>query len=116
MDDMENGADKKWRDALEKMQYELSEVTNESVDNNKTVELDQTKVGRLSRIDALQSQAMHNAVAARRRDALRRIEAAFVRLDEGEFGFCAKCGDEISVERLAIDPTTAMCTECLGDT
>lgn len=107
--------EKKWRNALEEMRSELSEIASDSADNYNTVELDQTKVGRLSRIDALQGQAMHNAVAARRRDTLRRIDAALARLADGEFGYCAKCGDEIAIKRLTIDPTIAMCTGCLSN-
>ena len=41
-----------------------------------------------------------------------RIDAALVRIDEGEYGFCARCGDEISPERLDAVPYTPFCRNC----
>lgn len=83
-------------------------------DDRRTVELDQQSVGRLSRMDAMQRQAMA-AANARRRDARRaRIRAALSRIDDGEFGYCEDCGDEIAAARLAIDPTVPRCASCAG--
>ncbi len=76
------------------------------------VALDQQSVGRLSRMDAMQVQAMAKASDARRRQRARRIEAALRRLDDGEFGYCAACGEAIPAKRLAIDPTLAHCVDC----
>lgn len=77
-----------------------------------TVELDQESVGRLSRIDALQVQAMAEAQARRRSAARDRIRSALKRLDEGEFGYCLECGDEIAEKRLAHDPSVTHCVKC----
>lgn len=77
-----------------------------------TVELDQQVVGRLSRMDALQAQAMAKATAARRGAERGRLEAALVRMDEGEFGYCGDCGEEIAPGRLGIDPAALRCTSC----
>jgi len=101
-----------WRNKLSTLKAELLLLEKESKEGLNTVELDQTRVGRLSRMDALQTQAMNNAVAARRKQSLARIKAADNRLDEDEFGFCLKCGDEITEQRLELDPTTLYCTEC----
>jgi len=78
----------------------------------KTVELDQTSVGRLSRMDALQGQAMAKATSARRAARRQRIAATFQRMDDGEFGYCADCGEEIAPGRLDLDPTAATCIGC----
>lgn len=106
--------EKYWHGKLLELQSELEQLDAESRDGRDTVELDQTKVGRLSRMDALQSQAMNHAIAARRKQALARIEAAFERLREDEFGYCLKCGDEIAEKRLELDPTTPYCLACQG--
>ena len=50
------------------------------------VELDQTRVGRLSRMDALQGQAMSQETQRRREQELRRIAQALQRIEQGEFG------------------------------
>ena len=43
---------------------------------------------------------------------IRMIQAALKRLDAGEYGFCAKCGDEILPERLDAVPYTPFCHNC----
>ena len=76
------------------------------------VSLDQESVGRLSRMDAIQVQAMALAAQRRRQAEKGRIEAALRRLDEGEFGYCAACGEPIAEGRLKHDPSVAQCIGC----
>lgn len=80
--------------------------------NRDPVKLDQQSVGRLSRMDALQVQAMAQAEEARRQQRLRLIDAALRRIDEGEYGYCVSCGDDIPGKRLAFDPAAARCVDC----
>ena len=100
------------RRALEQEQAELLDVSTSAKEVRQPVELDQQSVGRLSRMDAMQVQAMAQAVEARRRARLQSIEAALQRLESGDFGYCVECGDEISRKRLDIDPTTTRCIDC----
>ena len=100
------------RRALEQERAELLDVSTSAKEVRQPVELDQQSVGRLSRMDAMQVQAMAQAVEARRRGRLQAIEAALQRLDSGDFGYCVECGDEISPKRLDIDPTTTRCIDC----
>lgn len=81
-------------------------------DSSATVELDQTRTGRLSRMDALQLQAMAKAGESRAARELQRIEAALRRVDNGEFGECLDCGGEIGAGRLEADPAAAFCVGC----
>lgn len=77
-----------------------------------TVTLDQESVGRLSRIDAMQVQAMALAQARRRQAKRAAIDSALARIDEGEFGYCLKCGEEIARPRLQHDPAVTTCIDC----
>ncbi len=77
-----------------------------------TVALDQSSVGRVSRVDALQAQAMSLAAQERRAVELARITAALQRVDESEYGYCLNCGEMISSERLAIDLSAEYCVVC----
>lgn len=77
-----------------------------------TVMLDQTSVGRLSRMDAMQSQAMHQEAQRRREQALADIARALRKIESGDYGFCDECGDEIDERRLAIKPTVDYCISC----
>lgn len=80
--------------------------------DRKPVELDQQAVGRLSRMDALQQQAMAMEAERRRGLQLGRIDAALKRVDDDSFGFCVLCEEEIGDKRLTLDPTTPTCVKC----
>jgi DnaK suppressor protein len=82
----------------------------------KPVEVDQTSTGRLSRMDALQSQAMDLEIERRRHQELQRIEAALQRIDDGSYGYCVACGEAIAIKRIENDPTTPVCINCAKDT
>ncbi|PCJ72166.1 MAG: molecular chaperone DnaK [Rhodobiaceae bacterium] len=94
---------------LEALRLELEEVRVKAKGASDIVLLDQQSVGRLSRMDALQNQAMAQETERRRQLDLRKIELAFARIEEGEFGYCAVCGDPIRRARLDIDPAAATC-------
>lgn len=94
------------------LKAELEAIHAESADNSKPVELDQAMVGRLSRMDAMQGQAMAQATARRRVEQLQRIEGALRRLENDEFGFCAACDEAIDPRRLEFDPTLTRCQRC----
>jgi len=91
---------------------DLARMVEAHEHDRETVELDQTTIGRLSRMDALQSQAMAVETGRRRDVELHRIDAALKRMEEGEYGYCATCGEEIAAKRLASDPTTPVCIDC----
>ena len=76
------------------------------------VTLDQQKVGRLSRMDAMQQNAMAGATAARRAREKRRLRQALARLDGGQYGLCLRCDEDIAPARLAIDPAAEYCIGC----
>lgn len=75
-------------------------------------DLDQTTIGPLSRMDPMQEQAMALETERRRVSELKRIEAALRRIDDGGYGYCVSCGDEIAPKRLELDPTTPTCNKC----
>ena len=76
------------------------------------VELDQSKVGRLSRMDAMQQQAMAQATARRNELEQERIQMALKRLESGDYGYCVKCEEEIAEGRLRVDPAALVCIDC----
>ena len=78
-----------------------------------TVELDQTRVGRISRMDAMQSQQMALESSRRRQHQLLKIEGALSRIKSGEYGYCFVCGEEIVAQRLVADPTSTRCMVCV---
>ena len=101
-----------WSKRLDEMEKDLDHLDAASAGSRAPVELDQTRVGRLSRMDALQSQAMHAAISERRKHIKKRITAARNRITDEDFGFCMTCGEEIEDKRLELDPTTPLCPAC----
>ncbi|MEM9220904.1 MAG: TraR/DksA C4-type zinc finger protein [Pseudomonadota bacterium] len=81
-------------------------------DRRAPVELDQTSVGRLSRMDAMQMQAMAAAQSRRRGHEMAKIRAALDRLDQGTFGLCVRCEEDIEPKRLNFDAATPLCLSC----
>ena len=57
-------------------------------------------------------RAVSVAAAGRREQEIARIDAALARMDEGEYGYCFKCGREIVSARLQIDPAASHCVDC----
>lgn len=95
----------------EKLRF-LARESSTTRENRATVMLDQQSVGRLSRMDALQQQAMANAEQRRREVETQKTKAALARLETGEFGACLECGDQIAPKRLEFDPTVPTCITC----
>ncbi len=100
------------RTRLEALRAETLSVSQTSADSRRPVELDQQMVGRLSRMDALQGQAMQLETERRRGILLQRIDAALQRVEDGEYGYCLGCDEEIEAKRLEVDPTTPTCIGC----
>jgi len=95
--------------ALKQTLLEAQETGDQA---EETVELDQARVGRLSRMDAMQAQAMSKETGRRRRLKLVQIKAALQRIEGDDYGFCQECGEEIAPARLEVDPTALLCIDC----
>ncbi|MBT8489119.1 MAG: TraR/DksA family transcriptional regulator [Gemmatimonadetes bacterium] len=95
---------------LERLKKSMK-ITDEAL---RTVELDQTAVGRLSRMDSLQNQALSAGLREREAARLGQIVAALQRVDAGLYGTCASCGAGIPFERLFVFPEAPECASCVA--
>ncbi len=95
------------------LRQELQNQEALSKSQKETVELDQTRMGRLSRMDAMQVQQMALEDSRRREQQLIKIEGALRRIEADEYGECYICGEDIDPRRLNIDPTHTRCIECV---
>ena len=95
------------------MQDEIRAISESATQDLKPVMLDQTSVGRVSRVDAMQLQQMSHEAARRRQQLLVKIEGALRRIESGRFGLCFLCGMEIGLRRLSADPTITRCRDCV---
>ena len=94
------------------MRQEILALEDTLKQGSDIVELDQSKVGRLSRMDALQAQEMSLEAARQRQNKLVLIEAALKRIAAGDYGDCFVCGEPIEVARLLFEPTHTRCINC----
>lgn len=104
-----------FRNLLLRQRESLRVVVATSTESTKPVELDQTRVGRLSRMDALQSQAMSLQTERRRELQLQQIKAALNRIQADNYGYCLHCEEQILEKRLVIDPCATLCIRCASE-
>lgn len=97
---------------LQETEAELLEGQAQRKRDAGAVELDQTRVGRLSRMDAMQQQALAQAAAQRANEQLMRVRSAMQRVVTPDYGTCIDCGEDIPFERLQADPCAMLCLEC----
>jgi len=109
---MTNDEQTKFTSILRSRIIELENDDMAAKDNRATVMLDQTSVGRLSRMDAMQQQAMANATSQRRKIEITQAKAALERIKHGEFGYCVECGEAIASKRLTHNPSITTCITC----
>jgi len=102
----------RFRNKLLAIRSAILEVAEARDASTATVVLDQSSVGRLSRMDALQQQAMAQSTRQRAELELRRIEAALRRCDDGSYGYCLDCGEPIDPRRLNLNPAATLCIAC----
>jgi DnaK suppressor protein len=110
---MNDGAVEQIRQQLVHLKLELQAQEQDYQGSSQTVELDQSRVGRLSRMDAMQAQQMALESARRRQHQMVKIDGALRRIESGEYGYCFVCGEKISAQRLAVDPTSTRCMGCV---
>jgi DnaK suppressor protein len=95
------------RKILKTRQAEVSDIRN----NREAIAIE-TSADELDRIQ--QAQERDFAMGAIDRDSLRlrEIRAALERIDNGTFGICLNCEEEIAEKRLAAVPWTSLCIVC----
>ncbi|MGC9195714.1 MAG: RNA polymerase-binding protein DksA [Syntrophobacteraceae bacterium] len=52
------------------------------------------------------------SIRERERKLVMKIREALQKIEDGQFGECEECGDDIGIERLKARPVTALCIEC----
>jgi len=104
----------RFKKQLEVERAMILSASEDTSGDRKPVELDQQSVGRVSRGDAMQVQAMAKAQDARRAARIMMIDAALKRIEEGDYGYCAECDEEIPEKRLEVDPAAPRCIKCAG--
>jgi len=99
---------------LDRVLLRLERSMRSTEEAMKPVMLDQSVIGRLSRIDSLQNQGLTRNLQEREQVKLGQVEAAFRRIEEGTYGVCTECDAAIPFDRLMVFPETPTCSACGG--
>ena len=99
-----------FRKLLNKMLEEAQQkgdVTLEEMTDSKEVFADPA-----DRATAESDRAFTLRIRDRERRLIRKIQSALQRIDDGTYGICEECGEEIGVARLKARPVTRLCINC----
>lgn len=111
MDELTGSEQTKLLNKLLAQKDELEVLLEESSASSQVVDLDQP-IGRLSRMDALQQQAMAKANRAGHHQRLVLIDAALLAIKLDRYGECRRCEEPISYSRLNVRPESPFCLDC----
>jgi len=100
------------RRQLVELVAELEDRLRAGASSAEPVVLDQSSVGRLSRMDAMQQQAMAKATREKAQLRLSQCKTALSSFDRDEYGLCRKCDEPIGYRRLSAKPEAPFCLEC----
>lgn len=102
----------KFRQLLDANLHEVESAMAQADAAAGTVILDQSSVGRLSRMDAMQQQAMAAEIRGRLASQKLKIKSALDRIAAGTYGLCCECKVELDVGRLRGEPAAVFCGDC----
>ncbi len=71
-------------------------------------------IGRLSRMDAINSKSVNEELLRSSERRLQLLERALQRADSPQFGLCTRCGKPIPLGRLEVMPESTRCAGCTG--
>lgn len=101
----------KLEEKLRALKHELEYLLGTSRDSSRPVGLDQP-IGRLSRVDALQQQAMAQANREGHEKRLKQVNGALLAIRSGTYGECRRCEEPIEIARLQVRPESLFCLAC----
>lgn len=73
-------------------------------------------IGRLTRMEALNSKSINEAALHKARQLLSRLEKARQEIDNEDFGLCRNCEEPIPFKRMLIMPEARLCVQCAAAT
>jgi DnaK suppressor protein len=105
---------KKFRSLLEEKRDEIVKKAKQTLDEDMTLDAnDLPDEMDLASSEYLQSFTFR--LRGREKSFLDKITKALAKIDDGTFGTCEECGEDISIKRLEARPETTLCIRCKED-
>lgn len=95
----------------------LSNMLSDILEKSEATLEDMTESGEVyadpaDRATAESDRAFTLRLRDRERKLIKKINQALQRIDDGDFGICQECGEDITVPRLKARPMTTLCIHC----
>ncbi len=106
---------------LERLKKMLIEMRLSIVMGEKTHSIDENSLESMEMPDegdkacSETNQKLAYRIIERDRKLLKKIEKTLLKFDEGTYGICEKCEEDIGVKRLKVRPVTSLCIDCKED-
>lgn len=97
----------KIQDEIRKTKVQISEYT----ELTQPVE-PENAIGRISRMDAIHNKSVIEAALRQAKIKLEKLEFAFTKIDDKDFGLCIRCHKPIPAGRILIMPQSRTCVKC----
>ena len=105
---------KRFREILEAKKLEILKVAQKTLDEGMTLDSDDL-ADEMDLASSEYLQSFNLRLRGREKTFLKKIDRALQKLDDGSFGLCESCGEEISLKRLDARPETTLCIRCKED-
>ena len=102
---------KKIKEKIERAIEEQNKLIQSLEKTSKPVAPDNA-IGRLTRMEAINSKSVSETSLAFARSKVRKLEKALKRIDDSGFGICLSCGNPIPNERIMLMPESTICIPC----
>ena len=112
MDDLSTAELEQLKSTLETLLAELQAQLERGAAATAAVQLDQTLVGRVSRVDVMQQQSMAVSTRNKTRQRMQKVTAALAAVAAGDYGYCRRCDEAIGFARLHAQPEANLCIDC----
>ncbi|MGD8859140.1 MAG: TraR/DksA C4-type zinc finger protein [Myxococcales bacterium] len=112
MDELTSAQLRELEQRLRGLEQELEGQLELGADGARPVQLDQSSVGRVSRMDAMQQQAMAQATRRSQQLRLSQCRSALSAMARDEYGYCRSCDEPIGYGRLSARPEALLCLRC----
>jgi RNA polymerase-binding transcription factor DksA len=105
---MDSGKQQKYKPVVERQIREVRRI----LENSSKVAAGGDYLGQLSQLETMQGQELALDIHRRRTSQIARLERALSLIEDGKYGNCLNCGEEISEKRLGIYPDEVFCSAC----
>lgn len=110
---MDQATKEQLKKAIEAKIEETQKLILDLKEDTKPMGLDNA-VGRLSRMDYINNKSVSEASIRKAEESLKGLQRWLSLYNTDKFGKCARCGNEININRLLLMPQSTRCIHCVG--